>query len=63
MLERGLAFLETIARRGAYLALLQQYPQALQKVADIIGASSWAAGYLNRHPLLLDELLDSRLLV
>lgn len=62
ILARGLDFLENIARRGAYLALLQQYPQALQKVADIIGASSWAATYLNRHPILLDELLDSRLL-
>ncbi len=60
-LVRGLAFLETIAKRGAYLALLQQYPQTLGKVADMIGASSWAAEYLNRHPLLLDELLDPRL--
>lgn len=61
-LARGLGFLETIARRGAYLALLQQYPEALHKVASLIGASSWAADYLNRHPLLLDELLDPRLL-
>jgi glutamate-ammonia-ligase adenylyltransferase len=27
----------------------------------MIGASSWASDYLNRHPLLLDELLDPRL--
>ncbi|MDR2838726.1 MAG: bifunctional [glutamate--ammonia ligase]-adenylyl-L-tyrosine phosphorylase/[glutamate--ammonia-ligase] adenylyltransferase [Azonexus sp.] len=60
-LVRGLGFLENIARRGAYLALLQQYPLALRRVADMIGASSWAADYLNRHPLLLDELLDARL--
>lgn len=61
-LHRGLGFLETISRRGAYLALLQQYPQALQKVADMVGSAAWAAQYLNRHPILLDELLDSRLL-
>ncbi|MDR1888333.1 MAG: bifunctional [glutamate--ammonia ligase]-adenylyl-L-tyrosine phosphorylase/[glutamate--ammonia-ligase] adenylyltransferase [Zoogloeaceae bacterium] len=61
-LGRGLDLLEQIARRGAYLALLQQYPQALEKVARIVGASSWAAAYLNQHPLLLDELLDTRLL-
>lgn len=60
-LTRGLSFLEGIARRGAYLALLQQYPMALRRVADMICASSWAADYLNRHPLLLDELLDPRL--
>jgi glutamate-ammonia-ligase adenylyltransferase len=54
-------FLDTISRRGAYLALLQQYPQALMKLAELIGSSSWAADYLTRHPILLDELLDSRI--
>jgi glutamate-ammonia-ligase adenylyltransferase len=58
---RGLSFLEGISRRGAYLALLQQYPMALRRVADMVCASVWAAEYLNRHPLLLDELLDPRL--
>ena len=60
-LARGLNFLEGISRRGAYLALLQQYPMALRRVADMMSASFWAAEYLNRHPLLLDELLDPRL--
>lgn len=61
-LTRCLRLLETISRRGAYLALLQQYPQALKRVADLVGASSWAAEYLTRHPILLDELLDDQLL-
>ncbi len=61
-LARGLDLLEAISKRGAYLALLQQYPQALQKVARLAGASSWAASYLTQHPVLLDELLDARLL-
>jgi glutamate-ammonia-ligase adenylyltransferase len=59
--RRGLDFFQTISRRGAYLALLQQYPQALTKVAELIGSSSWAAEYLTHHPILLDELLDPRL--
>ena len=59
--QRGLDFFETISRRGAYLALLQQYPQTLNKVAEIIGSSVWAATYLTRHPILLDEVLDPRL--
>lgn len=59
-LARCLDLLETISRRGAYLALLQQYPQALKRVVDLVGASSWAAQYLTRHPILLDELLDDR---
>ena len=60
-LARGISFLESISRRGAYLALLQQYPMALRRVADMMCASFWAAEYLTRHPLLLDELLDPRL--
>ena len=59
--QRSLDFFETISRRGAYLALLQQYPQALRKLAEIIGSSAWAASYLTRHPILLDEALDPRL--
>ena len=59
-LQRCLSLLETISRRGAYLALLQQYPQALKRVTELVSASPWAAQYLNRHPILLDELLDDR---
>lgn len=59
-LTRSIDLLEAICRRAAYLALLQQYPQALARVVELISASSWAAAYLTRHPLLLDELLDSR---
>ena len=61
-LERSLALLEAISRRAAYLELLLEYPQALQKVAELASASSWAADYLKHHPVLLDELLDPRLL-
>lgn len=57
-LFRCLTLLETISRRGAYLALLQQYPHALKRVANLMSASRWAADYLVRHPILLDELLD-----
>lgn len=60
-LTRSLQFVDSISRRGAYLALLQQYPMALRRVADMVCASSWATDYLSRHPLLLDELLDPRL--
>ncbi|MGS0740498.1 bifunctional [glutamate--ammonia ligase]-adenylyl-L-tyrosine phosphorylase/[glutamate--ammonia-ligase] adenylyltransferase [Glaciimonas sp. GG7] len=59
-LGRLLDFLETIARRAAYLALLTEYPHTLIRVIRMIGASDWAAKFLTRHPILLDELLDSR---
>jgi len=59
-LARCLDLMEAVSRRAAYLALLLQYPQALDKLAQIAGSSSWAAKYLLRHPVLLDELLDAR---
>ncbi|MBK9616797.1 MAG: bifunctional [glutamate--ammonia ligase]-adenylyl-L-tyrosine phosphorylase/[glutamate--ammonia-ligase] adenylyltransferase [Uliginosibacterium sp.] len=61
-LSRMIALIEAICRRAIYLALLQQYPRALARVVELVAASSWVAAYLTRHPLLLDELLDARLL-
>jgi glutamate-ammonia-ligase adenylyltransferase len=61
-LARCLDFVDAIAGRAAYLALLAEAPQALAKVAEILASSTWAAEYLTRHPILLDELLDPRVL-
>ena len=61
-LERLIGLLESIARRGAYLALLKEYPQALSRLAAMMSASPWVAQYLTAHPILLDELLDARAL-
>ena len=61
-LARCLDFIESVTRRAAYLALLQEHPQALERVAAMLASSSWAATYLTRHPIVLDELLDARLL-
>lgn len=61
-LSRCLDFIDVIGGRGAYLAMLQQYPEALKKVGDLVSASRWATQYLSRHPVLLDELLDPRIL-
>ncbi len=61
-LTRILDLLEAVSRRPAYLSLLLQYPQALQKLALLEAASLWAAGYLKSHPILLDELLDPGIL-
>lgn len=59
-LERLLALFESIGRREAYLALLHEYPHTLERVADLMSASPWVAQYITRHPILLDELLDTR---
>lgn len=61
-LARALDLVEAVSRRAAYLALLKENPHALERIATVVGASPWAADYLTRHPILLDELLDARLL-
>ncbi len=62
-LERLLGLFESISRREAYLALLHEYPHALDRVADLMSASPWVAQYITQHPILLDELLDARTLL
>jgi [glutamine synthetase] adenylyltransferase / [glutamine synthetase]-adenylyl-L-tyrosine phosphorylase len=61
--DRLLTLLETISGRSVYLALLAEHPPVLPRLAQLVGASAWAADYLTRHPILLDELLDSRVLL
>ena len=61
-LLRLLDFLDTVSRRSAYLAFLQQYPAALNQVAELMSQSAWAAEYLRQHPILLDELLSAQLM-
>ncbi len=61
-LDRLLDLFESIARRGSYLALLVEYPQALSQLAAMMSASPWVARYLATRPILLDELLDTRTL-
>jgi len=61
-LNRLLDFFDTIARRSAYLALLTEYPHTLARVIRMMAASDWAAKYLTRHPVLMDELLDDAIL-
>lgn len=61
-LNRFLDFMEAIARRSSYLALLTEYPHSLERVVRMMSSSDWAAKYLTRHPILLDELLDESVL-
>lgn len=61
-LIRLINFLESISRRSAYLAFLQQNPQALQQIEKLMSQSAWLAEYLQQHPILLDELLSAQLM-
>lgn len=61
-LGRLIDLLETVAGRPAYLALLVQFPGAYRQLLRMIGQARWAADYLTRHPVVLDELLDGQIL-
>lgn len=54
--------LESICRRASYLALLAEFPAALNLLIRLVSASPWLAQYLAQHPVLLDELLDTQYL-
>jgi glutamate-ammonia-ligase adenylyltransferase len=40
-----------------------EHPPLLPRLAQLMGASQWATDFLIRHPILLDELLDARVLL
>jgi [glutamine synthetase] adenylyltransferase / [glutamine synthetase]-adenylyl-L-tyrosine phosphorylase len=57
---RLLDVLEAVDRRDAYLSLLIENPGVLSRAARLAAKSAWAAGLLQRHPILLDELVKNR---
>ncbi len=57
---RGLSLMQAITRRASYLALLDEQPAALMRLVDVTARSALMSERLAAHPLLLDELLDSR---
>jgi len=58
-LQRVLPLVSAVLRRSAYLILLMENPLALAELATLCGASPWIAELMARHPVLLDEFLDS----
>ncbi len=61
-LERLVELVRAVARRTSYLALLLEHPAVLRRLVALMAGTPLIAGYLTRHPLLLDELLDTRTL-
>ena len=58
--HRVLALVESITRRSVYLVLLTENPIALSQLVRLCAASPWIAKYLTQHPMLMDELMDTR---
>lgn len=61
-LLRVVRLIEAIAQRSTYLSLLIENPVALSQLVKLCSASPWISALLTRHPILLDELLDTRTL-
>ncbi|WP_045737643.1 bifunctional [glutamate--ammonia ligase]-adenylyl-L-tyrosine phosphorylase/[glutamate--ammonia-ligase] adenylyltransferase [Xanthomonas sp. MUS 060] len=59
-LHRVLGLLQAVLRRSSYIALLDEQPSALERLVDVLARSAFLSERLAAHPLLLDELLDSR---
>ena len=60
-LRRVLGLLQSILRRTSYLALLDEQPSALARLVDVFSRSALLAERLVAFPVLLDELLDTRI--
>ena len=59
---RLIDWLDPLLRRGNYLALLAERPEVLQRLLRLLGLARWPMRYLMRHPGVIDELADPRLL-
>ncbi len=62
LLDRIGDMLRAIGRRSSYFALMAQNPHTLDQIIRLASASTLIVTWLARHPVLLDELLDTRLL-
>lgn len=61
-LPRALTVVEAVIGRSTYLTLLRESASARTQLLRLCAASPWLTDELARHPVLLDQLLDSRAL-
>jgi glutamate-ammonia-ligase adenylyltransferase len=59
---RFVDWLEPLLRRDSYLALLVERPEVMKRLLRLLGLARWPMRYLMRHPGVIDELADPRLL-
>jgi [glutamine synthetase] adenylyltransferase / [glutamine synthetase]-adenylyl-L-tyrosine phosphorylase len=61
-LERLFRVVGAIGGRSAYFALLNENPAARQRFVSLCGGSEFLASQVAVHPLLLDDLIDPRVM-
>ncbi len=59
---RFIDWVEPLLRRENYLALLVERPEVHRRLLRLLGLARWPMQYLMRHPGVIDELADERLL-
>jgi [glutamine synthetase] adenylyltransferase / [glutamine synthetase]-adenylyl-L-tyrosine phosphorylase len=59
-LQRLLDLIERLIGRPGYIALLAQYPKALQRLVKLLAYSQWAAQFITRYPIVIDELISDQ---
>lgn len=59
-LERSLRIVQAVAKRSVYIAMLAEHPEALEHLVKLVHSSTWITTHLAKHPILFDELLDTR---
>ena len=62
VLRRVLRIVEAIGQRSAYFSLLHENRAARERLVELCGHGEFLATQIASHPLLLDELIDERLL-
>jgi glutamate-ammonia-ligase adenylyltransferase len=62
VLRRVLGIIEATGKRSAYFALLQENGAARARLVELCRHGDFLAAQIAAHPLLLDELIDERLL-
>jgi glutamate-ammonia-ligase adenylyltransferase len=55
-------WLNPLLRRDSYLSLLAERPEVLTRLLRLLGLAKWPLRYLLRHPGVIDELADPRLM-
>jgi glutamate-ammonia-ligase adenylyltransferase len=59
---RLIDWIEPLLRRESYFALLIERREVLDRLLRLLGLARWPMRYLMRHPGVIDELADQRLL-
>jgi [glutamine synthetase] adenylyltransferase / [glutamine synthetase]-adenylyl-L-tyrosine phosphorylase len=62
VLRRILSIIEATGKRSAYFALLRENAVARARLVELVGHGEFLAAQIAAQPMLLDELIDARLL-